>query len=85
MTWILDPDIDFLNHGSFGATPVPVLEAQTEIRRQMESEPVRFMQREREGMLDTATDRLADFLGCSASDLPTSSHGPPSTSQRSSR
>jgi len=69
VTWILDPDIDFLNHGSFGATPLPVLETQAEIRRQMESEPVRFMQHEREGMLDAATERLASFLGCSASDL----------------
>ncbi|MEE8331588.1 MAG: aminotransferase class V-fold PLP-dependent enzyme [Acidimicrobiia bacterium] len=69
MSWTLDPEVDFLNHGSFGAAPVPVLEAQAEIRKQMEAEPVRFMQREREALLDSATERLADFLGCSAADL----------------
>ena len=40
--WTLDPDITFLNHGSFGATPRVVLERQTEYRGQMEREPVRF-------------------------------------------
>jgi isopenicillin-N epimerase len=66
---MLEEGIDFLNHGSFGASPRPVLEAQAELRTRMEVEPVRFMQREREALLDGATERLAEFLGCSAADL----------------
>ena len=46
--WTLDPNITFLNHGSFGATPRVVLEAQNEFRAQMEREPVRFFVRELE-------------------------------------
>ena len=45
-TWNLDPAVIHLNHGSFGAAPVEVLALQSELRAQMESNPVRFMLRE---------------------------------------
>lgn len=61
--WTLAGDVDFLNHGSFGATPRPVQEAQERWRRHIESEPVRFFQRELEGELDEARRRLAAFVG----------------------
>jgi isopenicillin-N epimerase len=61
--WTLDPAITFLNHGSFGATPRVVLEAQSRYRAQMEREPVRFFVRELEPLLDKARHVLAAFLG----------------------
>ncbi len=61
--WLLDPDIIFLNHGSFGATPLAVLTRQDEYRTQMEREPVRFMVRELEPLLDSARRTVADFVG----------------------
>lgn len=67
--WTLEPDIDFLNHGSFGAAPRPVQDAQQEWRRRLEAEPVRFFQRELEDELDAARSRLADFLGARHHDL----------------
>ena len=52
--WTLDPNITYLNHGAFGATPRVVLEKQIEYRAQMEREPVRFFVRELEPLLDDA-------------------------------
>lgn len=67
--WLLDPDITFLNHGSFGATPKAVLDVQSAFRAQMEREPVRFLVRELEPLLDAARGALAAFLGADPAGL----------------
>jgi isopenicillin-N epimerase len=61
--WQLDPDVRFLNHGSFGACPGEVLDHQSELRRRLEAEPVRFMVREYPELLDRARISVASFLG----------------------
>ncbi|MCC7303344.1 MAG: aminotransferase class V-fold PLP-dependent enzyme [Bacteroidia bacterium] len=68
-SWALDPEITFLNHGSFGATPVAVLKKQEMIRRRTESEPVRFFIRELESMWDQARESAASFLGAGPDNL----------------
>ncbi|MCI4397502.1 MAG: aminotransferase class V-fold PLP-dependent enzyme [Acidobacteria bacterium] len=67
--WHLDPKCLFLNHGSFGACPAPVLAAQQQLRQYMESQPVRFLARELEGLWDAARIELARFVGCDAEGL----------------
>lgn len=67
--WTLDPDVTFLNHGSFGATPKPVLEAQSAFRAQLEREPVRFFNRELEPLLDEVRGTLGAFLGADPAGL----------------
>ncbi|HEY8849305.1 MAG TPA: aminotransferase class V-fold PLP-dependent enzyme, partial [Thermoanaerobaculia bacterium] len=67
--WLLDPDVIFLNHGSFGATPRVVLEAQNAFRRRMEEEPVAFLVRELEPLLDATRAELGKFVGASPADL----------------
>lgn len=67
--WLLDPEITFLTHGTYGAAPIAVLAKQDELRTQLEREPVRFMTRELEPLLDDARQTLADFLGADPAGL----------------
>ena len=67
--WLLEDGLAFLNHGSFGACPRPVLEEQSRLRAEMEREPVRFLWREIEGRIDGARAELARFLGVDVEDL----------------
>ena len=38
--FLLDPDVVFLNHGSFGAVPRMVQQAYEQLQREMERNPV---------------------------------------------
>jgi len=65
----LDPTVTFLNHGSFGATPVAVLAAQRAWQDRLEAEPVRFFLRELPPALAEVRARLGAFLGADPDDL----------------
>ena len=67
--WPLDPDVVFLNHGAFGACPTAVLDAQEAFRQQLESEPLRFIMREYEPLLDRSRNALAGFVGADPANL----------------
>src|SRR5688572_15219033 len=67
--WSLDPEIVFLNHGSFGACPIEVLSEQSALRAAMERNPIDFLLRELEPRIDAARAEVAAFVGASAEDL----------------
>ena len=67
--WLLDEDIRFLNHGSYGAAPKVVLDAQSRWRERMERQPVRFMVDELPAHLRAAAADLAEYLGADGDDL----------------
>ncbi|WP_420624783.1 aminotransferase class V-fold PLP-dependent enzyme [Candidatus Poriferisodalis sp.] len=62
--WLLDPEVLHLNHGSFGATPAAVLDAQNSIRERIEANPTRFfLEGEYQEALDEARRAVAQFVG----------------------
>jgi isopenicillin-N epimerase len=67
--WTLDPGVTYLNHGSFGACPRPVLAAQQALRDQLEREPARFFNREAPILLLKALAELSRFVGAPATGL----------------
>lgn len=67
--WLLDPTITFLNHGSYGSCPRPVLERQDELRARMESDPIRFFHGELEPLLDETRAKVAALAGASPEDI----------------
>ncbi len=62
----LDPRVAHLNHGSFGAVPIPVQRAQQRLRDEMDANPMAFFSR---GLLDRlahSRSHLAAFVGADA-------------------
>ena len=45
--FLLDPQVVYLNHGSFGACPRPIFENYQSWQRALEFEPVQFITRKR--------------------------------------
>jgi isopenicillin-N epimerase len=62
-SWPLDRSVVFLNHGSFGATPWPVLDSQLTLRNELERDPVAFMTRRLPDLAAEARTRVGSFLG----------------------
>jgi isopenicillin-N epimerase len=60
--WDFDLSVTYLTHGTYGACPRPVLEAQHRLVAELESDPIRFLTREFEDRLDAARQAVATFL-----------------------
>lgn len=67
--FLLDPEITFLNHGSFGACPKPVFERYQYWQRELEIDPVNFIHRRLPDALESARERLGGYLGAAADRL----------------
>lgn len=67
--WRLDPAWTFLNHGSYGATPRLLMARQQALRDLMEEQPVAFMFRHLEPLLDRSRNALAALISASPDDL----------------
>ncbi|HRG19025.1 MAG TPA: aminotransferase class V-fold PLP-dependent enzyme [Flavobacterium lutivivi] len=67
--FLLDKNITFLNHGSFGACPKPIFEEYQRFQLELENEPVNFIQKKLPIYLIEAKKPLAKFIGCEMEDF----------------
>jgi isopenicillin-N epimerase len=67
--WLLDEDVAFLNHGSFGACPRDVLVAQSEWRTKMERQLVKFITVDAPPAMKDSLEKLGVFINAKESDI----------------
>jgi isopenicillin-N epimerase len=67
--WRFKPGVTYLNHGSFGACPRPVLESAERWNRRLAEQPCEFFQRDSADLLAGVRGKLGAFLGASPADL----------------
>ncbi len=76
--FLLDPEVAYLNHGSFGACPRPVFDRYQALQADLERQPVEFIVERLTPMLVEARAVLAGYLGTSRDNLvfvPNATHG----------
>ena len=67
--FLLDPNITFLNHGSFGACPKVVFDNYQYWQRELEKQPVKFFTKVLYEKLEKSRKRLSNFIGCDHDEL----------------
>ena len=67
--WLLAEGLTFLNHGSFGAIPRVVFDAQTDWRRRIEADPIEMLGRQCEALVEAAKVPVGRRLGMAAGDF----------------
>lgn len=67
--FLLNPEIVFLNFGSFGACPRPIFEDYQKWQLELESEPVQFIVNKGLVYLQNARESLAYYINCSPDEL----------------
>lgn len=67
--FLLNPEITYLNHGSFGACPKEVFTEYQRFQLMLEADSVQFMTKTGVQLLDESKKALADFINCPKEDL----------------
>ncbi len=67
--FLIDPEITFLNFGSFGACSKPVFEEYQRLQLELERESVQFIAFNGPANLKKSREALANYVGCDADDL----------------
>ena len=67
--FLLNPDITYLNFGSFGACPAPIFEDYQRWQRELEWEPVQFITATGLQYLQRSREALAAYIHCGANDI----------------
>ena len=65
----LDPKYSYLNHGSFGACPLPIFNERSKFQKEIEFQPVSFVDSRAAELLDWSRDALSSYLHCNKDDV----------------
>ena len=67
--FLLDDKTTYLNHGSFGACPQPIFDALIDRQKQLEQQPVQFLDVDAQKLMINSRNSLAQFVDCDAESL----------------
>ena len=67
--FLLNKEITYLNHGSFGACPKPVFKKYQEWQLKLERQPVKFLTNELYQGLKESRISLANLVGCEQDEI----------------
>ncbi len=67
--FMLDSNITYLNHGSFGACPKPIFENLIKYQKQLEYEPVKYLDIDILELLNKSRDHLSNYINCNKDDI----------------
>ncbi|HEV3324713.1 MAG TPA: aminotransferase class V-fold PLP-dependent enzyme [Puia sp.] len=67
--FLLNPEITYLNFGSFSACPRPIFEDYQRWQRELEYEPVQFINVKGPRYLERSRQALGDYIHCPADDV----------------
>src|SRR5688500_3314138 len=67
--FLLDPDITYLNFGSYGACPIPIFDDYHKWQRELEKEPVQFISVNGFRNLENSRGALGEFINCDPANL----------------
>jgi len=67
--FMLDPNIIYLNHGSYGACPKPIFKSLIKFQKELEKEPVKHLAYDLENNLNASRKALSSFVDCHSADI----------------
>ena len=67
--FLLDPDITFLNHGSYGACSKPVFKEYQDWQKKLEDQPVQFMTNQVYSAMEKSRESMSQFVECDEEEL----------------
>lgn len=67
--FLLDPEVIFLNHGSFGATPRPVFEQYQDFQRSLEYRPIEFLGRQFHDLIKESRQFIGKYFHTDSDNL----------------
>lgn len=67
--FLLNKDITFLNHGSFGSCPAPIFKEFQRYQQLLEAQPISFLDENIDQNILTAREALSTFVNCNSDDI----------------